>query len=364
MPDNLGNLAVSTIPAGLAPGAEVCCPMCKSALIATAHAYTCDSCSVSYPLIGNIPCFSEISNYYGELSKPVMARVLLDAQLFGCKKAFDRHIKDPFIRKYVGDETRSLWIEVIPHDEKSVFLDVGCGWGTATIPISRVVGLVYALDATLERARLVQIRAQQESRSNIQPLLATAIELPIPDSSVDIVAFNGVLEWLGGIDKTRSPRELQLLALRDAWRVLKPGGYLYIGIENRYSLRYFLGDHDDHSFLKFTSLMPRKMADLYCLLRTGEPYYTYTYSLAAYHSLLNEARFESVRSFFPWPDYRNPTSIMPLERSAILRHLDSLLYGRKPLSLRQKVYVSLLRILTAIEGKGRLCHSFLLLAQK
>jgi SAM-dependent methyltransferase len=190
------------------------------------------------------------------------------------------------------------------------------------------------------------------------------MKLPVPNNSLDIVAFNGVLEWLGSIDKKRNPVELQREALREAWRVLKPGGYAYIGIENRYSLRYILGDQDDHSFIRFTSLMPRSLANLYCRLRTGGPYFTYTHSLAMYHTLLNETGFSEVKSYFPWPDYRNPTSIVPLERGSVLKHLSSLLSSGSTVSLRQRVYVSLLKILTACEGKGRLCHSFCFVAQK
>ena len=191
-----------------------------------------------------------------------------------------------------------------------------------------------------------------------------AIKLPFPSGGLDIVAFNGVLEWLGGIDKGRSPIDLQRQALREAWRVIKPGGHVYIGIENRYSLRYILGDPDDHSFIRFTSLMPRKIASLYCRVRSGEPYFTHTHSLAGYHSLLGEARFSDIRTYFPWPDYRNPSSIIPLDKEALLHHFSSLLNGGATLSLRQRGYLSLLKSITAYEGKGRFCHSFCFVAKK
>ena len=143
-----------------------------------------------------------------------------------------------------------------------------------------------------------------------------------------------------------------------------PGGYVYIGIENRFSLRYMLGDHDDHSFIRFTSLMPRNVANLYCRLRIGGPYFTYTHSLSEYHRLLREAHFSDIRSYFPWPDYRNPTTIIPLERGPVLKHLSSLLSNGSNVSSRQRVYFSLLKMFTACEGKGRLCHSFCFVAQK
>ncbi len=343
---------------------EFCCPECKGTLAEVPEAYHCSSCDRKYPIQEGIPCFSDMSTYHGEVPRQLMSIILKDSEQFGYKKAFEKHVKDPFIYKYVGDDSRSLWINIIPHNHQSSFLDVGCGWGTNAVPISHEVGCVYALDATFERVKFVGIRSRQDARCNITPVLGSAIKLPVPNESLDIVAFNGVLEWLGGIDKKRCPIELQRKALREAWRVLKPGGYAYIGIENRYSLAYMLGAQDDHSFLRFTSLMPRGLANLYCRLRTGEPYFTYTHSLAEYYKLLRDAQFSNIRSYFPWPDYRNPTSIIPLERGAILKHLSSLLSRRSTMSSRQKVYVSLLKILTACEGKGRLCHSFCFVAQK
>ncbi len=343
---------------------EFCCPECKGMLTETHESYYCSSCDQRYPIQEGIPCFSNLSTYHGEVPKPLMSFILKDSEQLGYKEAFEKHIHDPFIYKYVGDETRSLWISIIPHNQRSSFLDIGCGWGTNAVPISQEVGIVYALDATYERVKFVQIRSHQDGRSNIRPVLGSAIKLPIPNNSLDIVAFNGVLEWLGGIDKRRSPIELQREALREAWRVLKPGGYAYIGIENRYSLRYMLGDQDDHSFMRFTSLMTRSVANLYCHLRTGEPYFTYTHSLAEYCKLLREAHFSDIRSYLPWPDYRNPTSVIRLERGAVLKHLSTLLSHGSTLSFRQKVYLSLLKYITACEGKGRLCHSFCFVAQK
>ena len=38
--------------------------------------------------------------------------------------------------------------------------------------------------------------------------------------------------------------------IRNAYNLLKPGGVLYIGIENKYGLKYLLGEKDDHSGLE------------------------------------------------------------------------------------------------------------------
>lgn len=155
---------------------------------------------------------------------------------------------------------------------------------------------------------------------------------------------------------------LQIQALAEAHRVLKPGGSVYIGIENRYSLRYILGDPDDHSFLRFTSLMPRRLANIYCKFRRGEPYYTFTYSLQRYKDMLTETHFAGTECYLPWPNYRNPEEIVPLTKRAALDLLSRISANVK--LGRKWLYIKLLYLLTTIEANGNLFHSFCFISHK
>ena len=338
------------------------CPECKKDIERIKTGYVCNDCHQTYPLLDGIPTFSDLSTYYGEIKKSNMTTLLQDAEKSGYKMALRDHFKDPFVYKYTVDESRAKWIEIIPHNKETHFLDVGCGWGTNSVPISRKVKVLHALDATIERVKFVQIRATQEKINNIKPVMGSAIKLPFPDKSFDIVAFNGVIEWLGAIDKDVDPIQIQLAALNEARRVLKPNGYVYIGIENRFSLKYFLGNKDDHSYIRFTSLMPRWLANIYCKLRNGDNYFTHTYSLGVYLKMLRQNGFGSVQSYYPWPTYRNPTTFIPLSKNNITEHLDTVIKNSS--SLRKFFYLSLLKSMTAVEGKGRLVHSFCFVAKK
>ena len=85
---------------------------------------------------------------------------------------------------------------------------------------------------------------------------------------------------------------------------------VYRGIENRFSLRYFLGSPDDHSFIRFTSLMPRWMAQIYYKLRTGKNYFMHTHSLSGYRQMLKQIGFTMDMEYCPWPNYRNPVEFI------------------------------------------------------
>jgi ubiquinone/menaquinone biosynthesis C-methylase UbiE len=343
---------------------EFACPECQTTVVVDrGKGYLCQKCSNTFPVIDNIPVFSGQLDYYGEIKKDLMSNLLVDAEKTGYHEALRKYLKDPWVFRYAMDESRAKWIEIIPHSPETRVLDVGCGWGTNAIPMSRCVKEVVALDGTYERVKFVEIRARQERLPSVVPVVATALKLPFPAASFDVVTFNGVIEWLGLADKRVPPRVNQERAIGEAYRVLKPGGKIYIGIENRFSLRYWLGQADDHSFMRFTSLLPRWLADVYCRWRTGEPYLTHTYSLNVCRTLLTGCGFTDVESYFPWPTYRNPDRIVPLRKEAIVSLLQQQLVGERALS-RRGIYLRMLKVITQIERQGRMCHSFCFVASK
>lgn len=100
-------------------------------------------------------------------------------------------------------------------------LDIGSGSGTDTLIASTLTGpqgTVYGLDMT--RAMLDKLRRNvaKMGAQNVLPLEGNAEEIPLPDSSVDVVTSNGVLNLVP--DKARAFAEIA--------RVLKPGGRVQI----------------------------------------------------------------------------------------------------------------------------------------
>src|SRR5215467_4376124 len=98
---------------------------------------------------------------------------------------------------------------VAPPGARLRVLDVGCGTGQ-----SRRVYASHAawyVGADLSREALGIARREQPASSF---LLADALELPVSDSSVDVVAFSSVLHHVD--DRRR--------ALAEAARVVRPGG--------------------------------------------------------------------------------------------------------------------------------------------
>ena len=100
-------------------------------------------------------------------------------------------------------------------------LDVGCGTGTLTVLIKQTEpgAIVYGLDMDLQVLDIARRKAEQAGEGIILQQ-GTATCLPYPDGSFDRVFSSLMLHHLTRQDKHQM--------LREAFRVLKPGGELHI----------------------------------------------------------------------------------------------------------------------------------------
>ena len=86
------------------------------------------------------------------------------------------------------------------------------------------------------------------------------------------------MEWVGEWLDDRSLREVQLKALERCRELLKPGGTLFVAIENRIGFEFLYRSRDPHSKLYFTSLLSRKLASAATRLFKHKSYRTHTYT--------------------------------------------------------------------------------------
>jgi ubiquinone/menaquinone biosynthesis C-methylase UbiE len=134
------------------------------------------------------------------------------------------HLYDAFVSLFFLGRRRSTF-EALMHAAQVLpgqyVLDVGCGTGYFARLLAQSVGgngLVVGVDASPEMIRYARQQAAQTRNCQFQ--LGTAESLSLPSDRFDAVVSSLFMHHL--------PSDLQRTALREMWRVLRPGGVLLV----------------------------------------------------------------------------------------------------------------------------------------
>ena len=305
------------------------CPDCLTSLEPHGHNVACSNCKKEYDCSGGVLDMVGDHQDNVEYIKDIDFKDLEEFEEmnsairdYGIDKG-RQVIKDKFpgFYNYLFEEGRADWRFYLDLDASSKILDLGCGWGNLSFELAREYGHVTAVDYSLGKLSFMQSRRTAQGVNNVD-LMRTDINrrLPFCDNHFDLVVLNGVLEWVGEYKYEKPPEVYQKELLIEINRVLKPDGYLYVAIENRYGYPYFLGAADDHSRLRFTNIMPRALANWYMKMRTGKEYRTYTYSYNGLRKLLNRTGFDRYHVLMTGENYKYYRDIVPLYDSHMIRY--------------------------------------------
>jgi len=347
------------------------CLSCKSFLMESDNVLFCESCNIQWAKKDEIPIFLKNDFYWGEIPQELMKKINNELEDNKWNDVIDENLtKDyPHMIKYIIDDTRADFRVLLPLNKNSTILDVGCGWGSLTIPLAKFYDKVYAFDGIKERVEFVKHRIKQENLQNVDLFMSDFGEIPLPESSMDAIILNGILEWSALKSPIKNPKKAQINFLEQMLHILKPGGCIYIGIENRFGYPYFLG-HIDHSGLKYTSLFPRLIVNIYIkiinklqkekIYRTSQASYrAYTYSYKGYKKLLSKAGFSKIElntPIFTYNDYRHIVSLNNLK--SLVFYIRNLTRG---ISIKKRIFRILLgnRIGAYLFRRVTYCYSII-----
>jgi ubiquinone/menaquinone biosynthesis C-methylase UbiE len=314
---------------------DLACPLCKTRLISQSGSSACPSCGKEWPVGDGVRDFRiSKDKYWGAYPERRITELNGRCKEIGWAGALKEFLaeSDPEYYEYILDEARAHWDFMIPLEGNARVLDAGCGWGTLSFALAKKYREVVAFDVNKPQIEFIQTRARSENIGNLFAACGQVNYLPFPDASFDLAVLNGVLEWVPVIEAGKKPAAAQEEVLREIFRVLKKGGYLYLAIENRWSAINFLGFKDTHSGLRFAPLLPRPLADIYSRFARKKDFREYTYTYDEQKRILRKAGFSGADFYAPLPSYRNFYYLLPVECASRVRFfVENLLYARNKL---------------------------------
>jgi 2-polyprenyl-3-methyl-5-hydroxy-6-metoxy-1,4-benzoquinol methylase len=194
--------------------------------------------------------------------------------------------------------------EYLPEVSKLKMLDLGCGAGGVCVSFANRNNRVVGLDLDKKLINLTKINVS-DSEDNFPPsggvseILSSGTDLPFEDGTFDLVLCNDVIEHL---DKQEE-------LVREIYRVLKEGGYLYLTTPNR---RYPV---ESHTGIFGITMLPKPLADVF--IRMSGLGTSFPVKLLSYEKLIRLlllVNFQSVINSPRWDKYLSNGGIMKVIR--------------------------------------------------
>lgn len=207
------------------------CPACRHELTEEPSGFRCSRCERRFPVEHGIADFAE-GAYYDQFDE---STVLGAEHVEGLRLEYD------------GTRRRILdfYVPLMRPGARRV-LDCGCGNGLS-------VDLLMDAGFDAWGNDLSQLRKWQwrERKHRERLVVASALTLPFPDASFDVVISSGVIEHVGVAELAHPYRVtplpdrdvLRAAFLRELLRVLAPGGELFLDCPNgRFPIDFWHGD--------------------------------------------------------------------------------------------------------------------------
>lgn len=195
---------------------------------------------------------------------------------------------------YHLSEHRKNILSWYPFSEKDTVLEVGAGCGAVTGALLDKVQRVTAIELSKRRSMINATRHRDRDNLEIRVGNFNTVEQHL-EQKYDYVTLIGVFEYAKLYMGCENPYKTFLDKINAH---LKEGGKILMSIENRLGLKYLAGCQEDHVGKYFEGI------EGYPNTEGVE-----TFSKQELEQLLKSAGYEKYKFYYPYPDYKLPTTI-------------------------------------------------------
>ncbi len=178
---------------------------------------------------------------------------------------------------------------LMPEDE---LLEIGAGMGAVTGAFARKCKKVDCIELSKRRSLVNAYR--HRDMDNINIYIGNFQDIPVT-KQYDVVTLIGVFEYAYYYIDARTPYTAFLERIAAC---LKPGGRIYIAIENKLGMKYFAGYNEDHTGNAFLGIEGYRNDDR-----------VRTFTKSQLTDMLSGSGFGNISFYYPFPDYKLPTVI-------------------------------------------------------
>lgn len=171
-------------------------------------------------------------------------------------------------------------------------LEIGSGMGAVTGAIARKAESVDCIDLSKRRSQANAYR--NRDYKNIKIFVGNFQKIKL-NQKYDVITLIGVFEYSQHYIKSDEPYQQML---KDVYEYLKPGGKLYIAIENKLGMKYFAGCAEDHIGIPYAGIEGYR-----------EEHKVRTFTKSQLENLLRTNNFKDIFFYYPYPDYKMPVEI-------------------------------------------------------
>ena len=183
-------------------------------------------------------------------------------------------------------------VEPMQISSEDVVLEIGAGMGAVTGAIAKKCRHVDCIELSKRRSLVNAYR--HRDMDNIRIIVGNFQDVPI-DKKYDAVTLIGVFEYAYYYIDSKKPYIDFLTKIRDC---LKPGGKIYIAIENKLGMKYFAGYNEDHTGIPGSGIEGYSEDDK-----------VRTFSKSQLEHMLSDTGYGDIEFYYPFPDYKLPTVI-------------------------------------------------------